>query len=87
MRNLHSGKRRPVKIKAASEFGHRIQKVAVYNGSQYLGDAVNKGNTYTYTIKGLQDASYYISARVTDSEGNATQTSSANIHVKPKTVL
>ena len=32
----------PVKIKASSEFGHRIDKVAVYNGSDYLGDAVLK---------------------------------------------
>ncbi|MDQ0114876.1 Ig-like domain-containing protein [Paenibacillus harenae] len=71
----------PVKIKASSEFGHRIDKVAVYNGSEYLGDAVLKGNKYEYTVKGLQDASHFISARITDSEGNATQTTAANIHV------
>lgn len=71
----------PVKIKASSEFGHRIDKVAVYNGSEYLGDAVLDGNKYVYTIKGLQDASYYISARITDSEGNETQTTAANIHI------
>ncbi|QYR21100.1 hypothetical protein KZ483_25845 [Paenibacillus sp. sptzw28] len=71
----------PVKIKASSEFGHRIEKVAVYNGSEYLGDAVFDGTKYEYTIKGLQDASYYISARITDSEGNQTQTTAANIHI------
>jgi hypothetical protein len=71
----------PVEIKAASEFGHDIAKVAVYNGSQYLGDAVRSGDKFIYTIKGLQDASYYISAKVTDSEGNATQTTASHIHV------
>ncbi|KRE38665.1 hypothetical protein ASG81_19805 [Paenibacillus sp. Soil522] len=71
----------PVEIKASSKFGHRIDKVAVYNGSDYLGDAVLDGNKYVYTIEGLQDASYYISARITDSEGNATQTTAANIHI------
>lgn len=76
-----SGKEIEVKIKASSKFGHKIKKVAVYNGSEYLGDAVKKGSTYTYAIKGLKDASYYISARVTDTAGNETQTSAANIHV------
>ncbi|XEC95729.1 Ig-like domain-containing protein [Paenibacillus tarimensis] len=71
----------PVIIKASSEFGHRIDKVAVYNGSEYLGDAVLSGNKYKYTIRGLQDGSYYISARITDSEGNMTQTTAANIHI------
>lgn len=71
----------PVKIKASSEFGHRIDKVAVYNGSEYLGDAVLKGNHYEYTIKGLEDASYFISARITDSKGNETQTTAANVHI------
>lgn len=42
---------------------------------------MKKGNTYTYAIKGLEDASYYISARVTDTKGNETQTTAANIHV------
>lgn len=76
-----SGKEIEVKIKASSKFGHKIKKVAVYNGSEYLGDAVKKGSHYTYKIKGLKDASYYISARVTDTEGNGTQTSAAIIHV------
>jgi hypothetical protein len=71
----------PVEIKASSEFGHEIAKVAVYNSSQYLGDAVRNGDKYIYTIKGLQDASYFISARVTDSKGNATQTTASHIHV------
>ncbi|WP_435920818.1 Ig-like domain-containing protein [Paenibacillus sp. DYY-L-2] len=76
-----SGKEIEVRIKASSKFGHKIKKVAVYNGSEYLGDAVKKGSAYTYSIMGLKDASYYISARVTDTEGNETQTSAANIHV------
>ncbi|WP_334076596.1 hypothetical protein [Paenibacillus sanfengchensis] len=76
-----SGKEIEVKIKASSKFGHKIKKVAVFNGSEYLGDAVKIGSHYTYKIKGLKEASYYISARVTDTEGNETQTSAANIHV------
>lgn len=76
-----SGQAIEVKVKPSSKFGHKIQKVAIYNGSEYLGDAVKKGSTYTYTIKGLQDASYYISARVTDTGGNETQSTAANIHV------
>ncbi|GGF98923.1 hypothetical protein GCM10010912_49600 [Paenibacillus albidus] len=76
-----SGKEIEVNIKASSKFGHKIKKVAVYHGSEYLGDAVKKGSTYTYTIKGLEDASHYISARVTDTKGNETQTTAANIHV------
>lgn len=75
------GKAIEVKIKASSKFGHKIKKVAVYNGSKYLGDAVKKGSTYTYQIKGLEDTSHYISARVTDTKGNETQTTAANIHV------
>lgn len=78
---LKVGEDLSVKIKADSKFGHTISKVAVYNGSEYLGDAVKKGNNYEYTIKDLDDASYHISARVTDSKGNSTQTTAANIHV------
>ncbi|GAK39348.1 hypothetical protein TCA2_1836 [Paenibacillus sp. TCA20] len=70
-----------VRVNAASKFKHKIKNVAIYNGSEYLGDAVKKGNTYQYTIKGLKDASYFISARVTDSEGHETQTTAASIHV------
>ncbi|WP_207952308.1 LysM peptidoglycan-binding domain-containing protein [Paenibacillus turpanensis] len=70
-----------VEVQASSDFGHNIAKVAVYNGSKYLGDAVAKGSKYVYTIEGLEDASHYISARVTDSEGNATQTTAAHIHI------
>ncbi|WP_438349429.1 pectate lyase family protein [Paenibacillus sp. FA6] len=80
-----SGKEIEVNIKPSSKFGHKIQKVAVYNGSEYLGDAVKKGSTYTYTIKGLKDASHYISARVTDTKGNETQSTAANIHVNSNT--
>ncbi|HWO53431.1 MAG TPA: hypothetical protein VNM49_03440 [Paenibacillus cookii] len=71
----------PVKIKTSSKFGHKIEKVAVYNGSQYLGDAVKSGGQYVFTIKDLKDAYYHISAKVTDSEGNATQTTASDIHV------
>ncbi|MCR2806872.1 S-layer homology domain-containing protein [Paenibacillus soyae] len=70
-----------VEVNASSAFGHDIAKVAVYNGSQYLGDAVLDGDKYVYAIEGLADGSYYISARVTDSEGNATQTTAAHVHV------
>jgi hypothetical protein len=42
---------------------------------------VSDGKKYVYTIKGLKDASYNISARVTDFEGNATQTTAAQIHI------
>ncbi|KAF9118717.1 hypothetical protein BGX30_004349 [Mortierella sp. GBA39] len=70
-----------VNVKASSNFGNKIKNVAVYNGSQYLGEAVKKGGSYVYTITGHQDASYHISARVTDSDGNATQTTAATIHV------
>jgi LysM repeat protein len=75
------GKDVQVEIKASSDFGHSISKVAVYNGSEYLGDAVLDGDKYVYTIKGLKDASYYISARVTDAKGNATQTTASHIHI------
>ncbi|MEF2967727.1 Ig-like domain-containing protein [Paenibacillus sp. M1] len=70
-----------VEIKASPKFGHKIKKVAVYNGSRYLGDAVLDKGKYVYTIEGLEDASHYISARVTDAEGNATQTTAAQIHI------
>lgn len=70
-----------VKIKPSTKHGNKINKISVFNGSEYLGDAVKKGSTYTYTIKGLEDASNYISARVIDTKGNETQTTAANIHV------
>jgi LysM repeat protein len=71
----------PVEIQTTSKLGHRIEKVAVYNGSEYLGDAELQGDKYVYEIEGLKDTFYFISARVTDSKGNATQTTAANIHV------
>lgn len=80
-----TGKEVEVKINASPKSGNKIKKVAVYNGSKYLGEAVKKGNTYTYTLKNLTDASYYISARVTDTQGNETQTTAANIHVNTAT--
>ncbi|WP_159886823.1 Ig-like domain-containing protein [Paenibacillus puerhi] len=75
------GKAVPVEIRASSKFGHNIRKVEVYNGSAYLGDAELHGNKYVYTIQGLQDASHFISARVIDTEGHATQTTAAQIHI------
>ncbi|MBB3128758.1 hypothetical protein FHS19_003433 [Paenibacillus rhizosphaerae] len=77
-----------VNVKASSKFGNKIKNVAVYNGSQYLGDAVKKGGAYVYTIKDLQDASYNISAKVTDTDGSATQTTAATVHVNtaPRTL-
>ncbi|MBD0380944.1 Ig-like domain-containing protein [Paenibacillus sedimenti] len=71
----------PVEIRASSKFGHKISKVEVYNGSEYLGDAELRGGKYVYTIQGLQDASHFISARVIDTEGYGTQTTAALIHV------
>lgn len=75
------GKAVPVEIRASSKFGHKISKVEVYNGSEYLGDAELRGDKYMYTIQGLEDASHFISARVIDTEGHATQTTAAQIHV------
>lgn len=84
-----AGEAIPVKIRASSSFGHEVVTVAVYNGSQYLGEAALEGDEYVYHIPGLADGSYYISARVTDSQGNATQATAANIHVNanPGTVI
>lgn len=80
-----TGKEVEVKINASPKSGNKIKKVAVYNGSKYLGEAAKKGNTYTYTLKNLTDASYYISARVTDTQGNETQTTATNIHINAAT--
>lgn len=71
----------PVEIRASSKFGHDIRKVEVYNGSEYLGDAELRGDKYVFTIQGLLDASHFISARVIDVEGHATQTTAAQIHI------
>lgn len=73
----------PVAITATSNFGNSIAKVAVYNGSEYLGDAKPAGDNYVYTIPKdkLNDGTYFISARATDSKGNATQSTAATIHV------
>ncbi|MBB3113393.1 hypothetical protein FHS18_005505 [Paenibacillus phyllosphaerae] len=81
------GKEVSVEIKASSKYGHKISKVEVYNGSQYLGDAKLRGGKYVYTIQGLQDASHFISARVIDAEGNATQTTAAQIHINSERKL
>jgi hypothetical protein len=73
----------PMAITAASSFGNSIAKVAVYNGSEYLGDATPAGENFVYTIPKdkLNDGTYFISARATDSKGNATQSTAATIHV------
>ncbi|MCM3781699.1 Ig-like domain-containing protein [Neobacillus mesonae] len=76
-----TGKEIKVKVKASTKSKHKIKKVELFNGSQYLGEAVKKGNAYEYTLKGLEDASHFISARVTDSDGNETQTTAVSLHV------
>lgn len=72
-----------VEIDASSNFGNYIAKVAVYNGSEYLGDASLADGKYVYNIPEdtLNDGTYFISARATDSKGNATQSTAATIHV------
>lgn len=78
---FETGKNIEVKVKVNTKSGNKVKKVAIYNGSEYVGEAVKKGSTYNYTLNSLADASYHISARVTDTKGNETQTTAANIHV------
>lgn len=74
-----------ISVEAKSDFGHDIKKVEIYYGtisaSQKAGDATKDGENWKYELKGLKDGSYFITARVTDSEGNVTQTSMHEIHV------
>ena len=68
-----------VEVQASSAFGHGIANVEFFNGSKKLGE--DRQAPYTFTISGLADGSYDISAKVTDTEGNATQTTASRIHI------
>lgn len=56
-----------------------IQKVDLYNGDQII--ATKTAGPYIFEIDGLEDATYFISAKATDVEGNQTQSTAALIHV------
>ncbi|WP_394525887.1 pectinesterase family protein [Lacrimispora sp. JR3] len=68
-----------VEVQASSAYGHPIVKAEFFNGAQKIGEDWEA--PYSFSISGLEDGSYDISAKVTDSEGNATQTSPSRIHI------
>ncbi len=68
-----------VEVQASSAYGHDIAKVEFFNGAKKIGE--DREAPYSFYISGLADGSYDISAKVTDSEGNATQTTASRIHI------
>ena len=68
-----------VNVKAEANNGGSIAKVEFYNGSELVG--TDETAPYSYEYANLTDGTYSISARAYDNAGNATQTTSAKLHV------
>jgi pectin methylesterase-like acyl-CoA thioesterase len=66
-------------VSAHSTYGHTIDKIEFYNGSQKVGEVNNYPYSFDYT--GLSDGSYYLSARIWDDKGNKTQTTASVVHI------
>src|SRR5699024_6103603 len=72
-----AGKDLEIKVKAESKNG--IEKVEFYTGSEKLGET--RSAPYDFTWEDAPDGTHFVSIRVTDKEGNQTQSTSAPIHV------
>ncbi|MBU5593781.1 hypothetical protein KQI76_01240 [Amphibacillus sp. MSJ-3] len=68
-----------LEIKTKVESSHGIEKVEFYTGSEKLGET--KTAPYQYTWKDAPDGTHFVSIKVTDKQGNQTQSTSAPIHV------
>ena len=68
-----------VSIDAQASEGAEVDKVEIFNGEEVI--AVLTESPYNYAIEGLEEGDYYISAKVTDSNGFKTSSSPAVIHV------
>jgi len=64
---------------ASANNGGTIEKVEFYNGSELVGTATQA--PYQCELTGLEDGTYFISARAYDNNGTATQATAAQIHV------
>lgn len=72
-----------VKISADVKSKNNIEKVEFYNGADIIGTA--NSEPYEIIIDDFADGSYFISAKVTDSEGNQTQSSANALHINTET--
>lgn len=68
-----------VQADAKANNGGSIAKVEFYNGSSLIGTADKA--PYTIELSGLEDGSYYISARAYDNNGTAAQSTASQIHI------
>ncbi len=74
-----------VTVEADSDYGHSLGKVEFYYGTlmshtKFAESTIVDGKA-TATLSGFADGSYFVLARVYDSEGNVTQTTAREIHV------
>jgi len=74
-----------IEVEATSEFGHTVEKAEFYYSTltetNYIDTVDVKNGVATCKLPSLPDGSYFISARVYDSEGNATQTTAHEVHI------
>lgn len=74
-----------VTVEADSDFGHAVEKVEFYYGTLMshakFGESTIVDGKASCTLSGLKDGSYFVLARVTDADGNVTQTTARQIHV------
>ncbi len=73
-----------ITVNAAANVGS-IERAEFYYGTltdrTYIGEGKISGSTISCKLPELPDGSYFITARVYDTEGNATQTTAHEIHI------
>ena len=82
---IQKGSEVTVQVAAESEYGHAIERAEFYYSTLLettkFGDEKVNGGSVSCKLPDLPDGSYFITARVYDSEGNATQTTASEIHI------
>src|SRR5699024_4641242 len=68
-----------LEIKTNAESANGIEKVEFYSGSEKLGETTSA--PYDFTWENAPDGTHFVSIKVTDNNGNQTQSTSAPIHV------
>lgn len=74
---VNKGEDIKISVNAKSEAG--IERVDFYNGDNVIGTAYNA--PYEMILKGLEDGSYYISAKAVDKNGLETQATASAVHI------
>jgi len=73
-----------VTIKADVTDNDGIEKVEFFNGKEIIGEVSNA--PYEFDVTGLEDGTYYLSAKAYDKKGNKTQSNAIAVHVNDITM-